>query len=104
MPGVGTAVGGLLGSFLDSSSGGGGASGLAPQSSNAAVYGSGLDGSGWAVNFQGLQTATSSPTSNTGQALPFSSGAAGLSLAAIPMWVWLAGAGLILWKKFKSAK
>lgn len=60
MPGIGTAVGGVVGALADmmtdkkgGGSGGGGGGEPAPSASAAttAVYGSGLDGSGWSVNF-----------------------------------------------------
>ena len=101
-PGVGTAIGGLFGSFLDGS-GGGGSSPSAPMNSQSAVYGSGLDGSGWAVNFQGVQSAASSPSNAAGLGLPAPGGMLGsLVLSSIPSWFWLAAGGVLLWKKFNS--
>ena len=103
-PGVGGPVGALFGSFLDG--GGVGSSGSAPLNSQAAVYGSGLDGSGWAVNFGGTQTASSAPTSAAGimpGATP-AAGLGGLSLGTIPTWFWLAAVGVLLWKKSVSTR
>lgn len=47
--GLGNALGGDAGPFVGGSS-------------QAAAYGTTLDGSGWAINFGGQQTATSSPS------------------------------------------
>lgn len=109
VPGVGGAVGALFGSFIDGGMVGGGGS-SAPLNSQSAVYGSGLDGSGWAVNFQGVQSATSAPTNAAG-IMPGSTPAAGLGglgsglgLGTIPTWFWMAAAGVILWKKSSSKR
>lgn len=96
MPGVGTAVGGLLGGFMDGGMASGGGSSAAPQNSQTAVYGSGLDGSGWAVNFQGIQSASSTQKKADGIGLPDAGG--GFAMPDIPMWVYAVAAGLILWK------
>lgn len=102
MPGIGTAVGGLAGALADTFMGSGGsASPSAPMNSQSAVYGSGLDGSGWAVNFSGVQSASSSPATSSGLGLPVVSGAIG-GLSGIPSWFWLAAGGLLIWKKFSS--
>ena len=104
MPGVGTAVGGFLGSLLDGkSNSGGGGGGYAPLNSQSAVYGSGLDGSGWAVNFGGTQTASSSPANAIG--IPPTSQPpliAGMSTGTLPPWLWVAAAGLGVWKIARS--
>lgn len=55
-PGAGGAVGGALGSLLDGGMTGSAGPPPGPQISSAAVYGSGLDGSGWNVNFGGTQS------------------------------------------------
>ena len=105
MPGVGTAVGGLAGALADTFMGGNGgsASPSAPMNSQTAVYGSGLEGSGWAVNFSGVQSAASSPATASGIGLPAAGGALGsLGLSSIPSWFWLAAGGVLLWKKFGS--
>lgn len=108
-PGVGTAIGGLFGSFMDGGVAGGSSS--APMNSSAAVYGSGLDGSGWAVNIgDGRQTANSTPVSSAGitPTVPsyptsgFLSNFGGPSLASIPNWFWFAAVGVVLWKRSKS--
>lgn len=101
MPGIGTAIGGIAGAFMD---GMGGGSSSAPMDSQSAVYGSGLDGSGWAVNFQGVQSATSSPSTSTGQGWAQPISQSGFSLASVPSWFWLAAGGLLLWKKLHSPK
>jgi hypothetical protein len=106
MPGIGTAIGGLAGSFLDSGAGGGGgASGYTPRTAEAAVYGSGLDGSGWNVNFSGMQTNGSNKEQTAPSAmdsLGLSGGGGGISPLMIVGLV--AVVGLVLWKKSKSAK
>ena len=96
-PGVGGAVGGLFGSFLDGSSGAS-ASPSAPLTASAAVYGSGLDSSGYSVNFAGM--------TSTGSNKP---GAAGLvesiGLGGINPTYLLIGAllvGVLIWKKSRS--
>ncbi|MDZ7939270.1 MAG: hypothetical protein U5M53_13750 [Rhodoferax sp.] len=72
----------------------GGAGGSAgPSSATAGAYGSGLNSSGWNVNFSGLQAAASSSDPGT-------------SIGGIPQWILLAGvavAGVVLWR-FKSSK
>lgn len=103
-PGVGTAIGGLFGSFLDGDTGGGG-SPSAPMSASAAVYGSGLDGSGWAVNFSGLQSASSSPASAAGMGLPpMDAGLLGNVTAGLPNWFYFAAAGVLAWRLLRSKK
>lgn len=97
-PGVGGPVGALFGSFLDGGGvTGGGGGGGAPLNSSAAVYGSGLDGSGWAVNFKGVQTASSSPGAGPGAG-------AGVLGTGIPMWAIVAIVGFVLWKKSASSQ
>lgn len=106
MPGIGTAVGGLAGALADTFMGGAGGSSSAPQNSQTAVYGSGLDGSGWAVNIgKGTQTATSAPASAAGinpadsLGSMASSALGGFNLGGIPNWFWFAAVGVVLWKK-----
>lgn len=91
-PGIGGAVGGLFGSLLDGSSS---ANPSAPLTASAAVYGSGLDSSGYSVNFAGM--------TSTGSNKP---GAAGLvesiGLGGINPSYLLIGAlliGVLVWKK-----
>ena len=57
----------------------------------AAAYGSGLDGSNWAVNFKGIQGASGSSDKTDG-----------LGIGGIPQWALLAVAGAIAWKMFRS--
>lgn len=108
MPGVGGAVGGLLGSFLDGGGVAGGGGAASPLNSQTAVYGSGLDGSGWAINIgSGKQDAASSPTSSAGispgigqpAGAGLFAGLGGLSLDGIPNWFWFVAAGVVLWKR-----
>lgn len=83
----GTALLGGLGSGLGSSAPAG------PSNAQSGAYGSGLDGSGWNVNFQGVQSASNAQDKSGG--VP-GFGASGVS--AVPWWVWVAGAGLIAWR------
>ena len=46
--------------------GGGGGAPPAPQKAESAVYGSGFDGSGWSVNFSGVQAGISPSKSGDG--------------------------------------
>lgn len=87
--------GGGLGSALGKGLGGGAPAG--PSNAEAAVYGSGLDASGWAVNFQGLQNAGSNADK---------SGASGLlsTTGGIPGWAWLVAGAAVLWKLSRSRK
>lgn len=55
-PGAGGPIGGALGGLLDGEMTGSSGPPPGPQISSAAVYGSGLDGSGWNVNFGGTQS------------------------------------------------
>lgn len=102
-PGVGTALGGLFGSFLDSP--GAAASGGGPVSSSAAVYGSGLDASNWNVNFSGTQSASSGsggmPVSGGGAAIGLG-GIGGFSVGAVPSWFWIAAGAVVVWKLTRS--
>lgn len=100
MPGIGTAVGGILGAFMDSSGGGGGSS-TAPQDAHSAIYGDlGQKNSNWNVNFKGVQSnsASESGGGSLGDAV---------GLGAInPMYIMAAVViiGLAVWKKSKSSK
>lgn len=85
-------LGGLgsgLGSSLGSNSG--------PSHAESGVYGSGLDGSGWSINFAGVQ--------NAGSNQDKSGGVPGLGISgvsAVPWYVWALLGGAALWKLRKS--
>lgn len=99
MPGVGTAVGALAGSFLDGA-GGSSAAAMAPLNATAAVYGSGLDSSGWNVNFSGVQSAGSNK-----QGMPSTADTLGLAPGGLSPTVVIGAViviGLLLWKKSRS--
>lgn len=121
MPGIGTAVGGLAGALVDTFGGGGGGGGQAapmpsgPTNAANAVYGNGLDGANWFVNFSGSQTASGTvdkPITATGptQTAAATGGAVipqppapggslgGLGGGEYPTWAVLGLAGLALWK------
>lgn len=138
MPGWGTAIGAVAGAFMGGSSvsGGGAASGGAaanPNATQAAVFGSGLDGSGWQVvigdgntanldNRQDKTIRSVGPVADASPVVraanPYSSyldggGAdplglggvtAGLGLGAVPPWMWLALFGAVAWKLSRSKK
>lgn len=98
MPGWGTAAGALLGGF--SGGGGSGVGGIAaPQDATSAIYGDlGLDGSGWNVNFSGMQSNGSNKGAPSGlEAAGIPSGGV-LPLAMVGIVVIV---GLALWKKSK---
>lgn len=111
MPGVGTAIGGLAGSFLDDkgggAAGGGGGGMFTRQAAESAIYGDlGLDSSGWNVNFSGSQS------NGSNKSAPSALDSIGLtgsgSLLGIPSQWLIIGAvavvGLVIWKKSKSKK
>lgn len=130
MPGIGTAVGAIAGAFLGGSSGGGGASGAAggpvatPQASQAAAFGSGLDGSGWIINFGNGNTTdlnnaqdktirSTGPTADaTASQSPYLPGAYGQQSGmfsdalgfGIPPVVWMAVFGIAAWRLYSSKK
>lgn len=128
VPGVGTAIGGAVGAVADIFAGpmvGSAPSSASsgPRSAATAVYGSGLSGDNWAVNFGGTQNASgrvdkpfsaTGPTASTaatgGAILPAPGGmlsgvasSLGLDLTGVPMWAWLGLGGLVIWK-LKSRK
>lgn len=105
MPGIGTAIGGVLGALGDSFMGGGGSSGsgYTPQNAQSAIYGDmGLDASGWNVAFSGA-----SQSVGGNKTVPSAVDSLGLSTAGIsPLMIVGAVAliGLVIWKKSKSGK
>jgi hypothetical protein len=109
MPGIGTAVGGIVGAladgFMSDSSGSAAAGG--PQSAHTGVYGSGLDGSNWNVNFGGTQTNKSSADKSGAlgdtASIPGMAAVTG-SLGGIPIYVWAALGAVVVWKISKSKK
>ena len=62
-----------------------------PSRAEAAVYGSGLDSSGWNVNFSGTQKNASTFDKSTAD------GFAGIG-QSVPVWVWIAAAAAVAWK------
>lgn len=84
--------------------GGKGGAPAGPTDVQAAVYGSGLDGSGWNVNFSGLQT---NGSNKAGAAEQSAAGALGLGADGMSPLL-IAGAvlivGMAIWAKSKSKK
>lgn len=92
---AGSSLASGLGSGLASAVGGAPAG---PSNAQSGAYGSGLDGSGWSVNFAGVQTASSDQDKSGGVPGLGISGVAG----AIPSWAWVLIAGVVLWRMRKS--
>lgn len=88
MGGVGSALGGL------------GGAPAGPSNAESAVYGSGLDSSGWSVNFAGVQNAASSQDKSGGVPGLGISGVSG----SVPWYVWAGLAGVVVWKIIKKSK
>lgn len=137
MPGWGTAIGAVAGAFMGGSSSTGGGAGspggaaASPTATQAAVFGSGLDGSGWQVNFgSGSQTldnrqdktirsegpiASANPSAGAARS-PYATyyddpmggggglGLDSLGLGGVPPIVWLLFFGAVAWKLSKSKK
>lgn len=123
-PGVGTAIGTIAGALLDGPMTGSSSAPSGPTSAATAVYGSGLSGENWFVNFSGKQDASGTvdkpfsatgPTATTaatgGAILPgqpsglsgLGASLSGLGLETIPLWAWACLGGLVLWR-LKSKK
>lgn len=109
MPGIGTAIGGIAGAFMDGMGGGasGSGGGYTPQDAQSAIYGDmGLDSSGMNINFSGTQT------NGSNKAAPSALDSLGLTgsgaVLGIPPQLLLIGAvavvGLVIWKKSRSKK
>jgi hypothetical protein len=77
----------------------GGAGGSAgPSSAQAGAYGSGLNSSGWQVNFSGMQTAGLASGEGPG-------GVPGLSsVGGVPWWVLAIVAGVVVWRLKNSRR
>jgi hypothetical protein len=135
MPGWGTAIGAVAGAFMGGSSvasGGssGGGAAATPMASQAAVFGSGIDASGWQVNFGDGATqtldnrqdktirsegpiASATPTAG-GAKSPYMGyyddpvsgglGLGSLGLGSLPPIVWVVLFGAVAWKLSKSKK
>lgn len=69
-----------------------------PSNAESGAYGSGLDGSGWSVNFSGVQSTASNQDKSGGVPGVGITGVAG----AIPWWVYVAVAGAVLWRLKRS--
>lgn len=96
----GAAVGAVAGGLMDAAGSGGAPP--APQNAHNAIYGNGLDGSGWNVNFSGMQSnAANKPT--TGE--PSAVGALGLD-GVSPLLILgvVAIIGIAVWGKSKSRR
>lgn len=109
MPGIGTAIGGIAGAFMDGmgSGGSGSGTGYTPQDAQSAIYGDmGLDSSGMNINFSGTQS------NGSNKAAPSAMDSLGLTgsgaMLGIPPQFLLIGAvaliGLVVWKKSRSKK
>ena len=100
MPGIGTAIGGVLGALGDGFMGGGSSSPSGPISAQSAIYGDlGQNNSGWNINFKGVQS------NGANQSQPSLTDALGVG-SIDPMYL---AAGLVLvlalvWKKSHSPK
>lgn len=70
-----------------------------PSNAVSAAYGNGMDGSGWNVNFSGVQSASSSQDKSGG--VPGLLGMTGPG-GSIPAWVWVALAAGVAWRLYKS--
>ncbi len=70
-----------------------------PSNAESGAYGSGLDGSGWLVNFAGVQNASSNQDKSGG--VP-GIGISGASIGGVPWYVWALLAGAVVWKLRKS--
>lgn len=70
-----------------------------PSNATSAAYGSGLDGSGWSINFAGVQNAGSNQDKSGGVPGIGASGIAG----SIPWYVWALVAGAVVWR-LKSSR
>lgn len=67
-----------------------------PSSATGGAYGSGLDSSGWNVNFSGVQSASSEQDKSGG--VPGVFGMSGTSGGGVPWYVWAGLAGAVLWR------
>ncbi|WP_454902729.1 hypothetical protein [Variovorax gossypii] len=138
VPGIGTAIGGAIGGIAGGFMGGpsvasggaaGGGASATPQATQAAVFGSGLDGSGWQVNFgsgaslsldnrQDKTITSEGPIASANPSAgkspygsyyddPYAVGGLGLDslgLGGVPPVVWLIFFGAVAWKLFRSKK
>lgn len=68
-----------------------------PSNAESGAYGSGLDGSGWSINFAGVQNAGSSQDKSGGVPGVGMSGVSG-----VPWYAWALIGGAVLWKLRKS--
>ena len=71
----------------------------APSNATSGAYGSGLDGSGWLVNFAGVQNASSNQDKSGG--VP-GVGFTGAGIGGVPWYVWALLAGAVVWRLKKS--
>lgn len=105
----GAVIGGVVGGFGGKGGSGAGSGGYVPQSAGQAVYGGmGLDGSGWNVNFGGVQSNGSNKQGQPASGVDPLPGMApaGPGLGGVSPLVLAAGVGLIgiaLWRRKKSS-
>ena len=139
MPGWGTALGAVAGYFMGGSSGpsvaspaAGGGAAATPQAAQAAVFGSGIDSSGWQVNFgSGTQSLDNTQDKNIRNAGPVADalaavtpkaaaydpyangspgsasglfGEVGAAFDGVNPLLWVALAGAVVWRLSKSSK
>lgn len=71
-----------------------------PSNAQSGAYGSGLDGSGWSVNFAGVQNAGSNQDKSGGVPGVGVSGIGG----SLPWYVWAALAGAVVWRLKNSRR
>jgi hypothetical protein len=71
-----------------------------PSNAQSGAYGSGLDASGWNVNFSGVQSAASNQDKSGG--IP-GIGVSGVA-SSVPWYVWAVLAGAVAWKLYKKSK
>lgn len=69
-----------------------------PSNATSAAYGTGMDGSGWNVNFSGVQSASSNQDKSGGVPGLGISGA----VSGVPGWMWAILAGAVAWRIYKS--
>lgn len=81
-----------------------GLTGAGPSNAVSGAYGSGLDGSAWAVNFGGEQDFAANQDKSGGvPGVGFTGGAAS-AVGSVPWYVWAGLAGLVAWRVLKRSK
>lgn len=90
-----TAFAGGLGQSL-----GKGSAPAGPSNATSGAYGSGLDGSGWIVNFKGIQSASANQDKSGADGLLASTG----TLSPLVIFGVVVLVGIVAWKKSSSKK